>query len=170
MIGIILRVVALTGLYLLIVSSTKLGDIATGVVLASLVAAVGRRQRRTSAPTPALTSAPTSTRATLRRLAGVPALIGGTLVDVVTGSADVIRCCLGRPPDPGLVWLPTGPTSPSSFAAWGIRLGITPNTVVVDVDEERGAVLVHVLDAHDPETVRDEQMASYRSRQQRVFP
>jgi multicomponent Na+:H+ antiporter subunit E len=68
------------------------------------------------------------------------------------------------------VWLPTGPTSPASFAAWGIRLGITPNTVVVDVDEERGAALVHVLDAHDPETVRDEQMAAYRSRQQRVFP
>jgi multisubunit Na+/H+ antiporter MnhE subunit len=162
MIGILLRVVALTGLYLLIVSSTKLGDIATGVVLASLVVAVGHRLRRTSAPT--------SARATLRRLAGVPALIGGTLVDVVAGSVEVIRCCLRRPPDPGLVWLPTGPTSPSSFAAWGIRLGITPNTVVVDVDEERGAVLVHVLDAHDPDTVRDEQMASYRSRQQRVFP
>lgn len=162
MIGILLRVVALTGLYLLIVSSAKLGDIATGVVLAALVVAVGRRHRGTSAPT--------SARATLRRLAGVPALIGGTLADVVTGSAQVIRCCLLRPPDPGLVWLPTGPTSPASFAAWGIRLGITPNTVVVDVDEERGAVLVHVLDAHDPETVRDEQLASYRSRQQRVFP
>jgi multisubunit Na+/H+ antiporter MnhE subunit len=163
MIGVLLRVVALTGLYLLIVSSTKIGDIATGAVLAALVVAVGRRHRRTSAPT--------SARATLRRLAGVPALIGGTFVDVVTGSAQVIRCCLLRPPDPGLVWLPTGPTtSPASFAAWGIRLGITPNTVVVDVDEERGAVLVHVLDARDPETVRDEQLASYRSRQQRVFP
>jgi multicomponent Na+:H+ antiporter subunit E len=162
MIGILLRVVALTGLYLLIVSSTKPGDVAIGVVLAALVVAVGRRHRETSAPT--------SARATLRRLAGVPALIGGTLVDVVTGSAQVIRCCLRRPPDPGLVWLPTGPTSPASFAAWGIRLGITPNTVVVDVDEERGAVLVHVLDAHDPETVRDEQLASFRSRQQRVFP
>jgi multisubunit Na+/H+ antiporter MnhE subunit len=155
-------VAALTGLYLLIVSSTKLGDIATGVVLASLVVAVGRHHRRTSAPT--------SARATLRRLAGVPALVGGTLVDVVTGSAEVIRCCLRRPPDPGLVWLPTGPTSAASFAAWGIRLGITPNTVVVDVDEERGAVLVHVLDAHDPEAVRDEQMAAYRSRQRKVFP
>jgi multicomponent Na+:H+ antiporter subunit E len=160
MIGILLRVAALTGLYLLIVSSTKLGDIATGVVLAALVVAVGRRH----------TSATTSARATLHRLAGVPALVGGTVVDVVTGSAQVIRCCLRRPPDPGLVWLPTGPTSPSSFAAWGIRLGITPNTVVVDVDEERGAVLVHVLDAHDPETVRAEQMAGYRARQRRVFP
>jgi multisubunit Na+/H+ antiporter MnhE subunit len=164
MIGILLRVVALTGLYLLIVSSTKPGDIGMGAVLAALVVAVGRRHGSTS------TSAPTPARATLRRLAGVPALIGGTLVDVVTGSVEVIRCCLRRPPDPGLVWLPTGPTSPASFAAWGIRLGITPNTVVVDVDEERGAVLVHVLDAHDPEAVRDEQMAAYRSRQQRVFP
>jgi multisubunit Na+/H+ antiporter MnhE subunit len=162
MIGILLRTAALTGLYLLIVSSTKPGDIATGVVLAALVVAVGRRHRGTSAPT--------SARATLRRLAGVPALLGGTVVDVVTGSAQVIRCCLRRPPDPGLVWLPTGPTSPASFAAWGIRLGITPNTVVVDVDEERGAVLVHVLDAHDPEAVRAEQTAAYRSRQRRVFP
>jgi hypothetical protein len=31
-------------------------------------------------------------------------------------------------------------------------------------------VLVHVLDAHDPEAVRAEQMAAYRSRQRRVFP
>jgi multisubunit Na+/H+ antiporter MnhE subunit len=41
MIGILLRVAALTGLYLLIVSSTKPGDVATGVVLAALVVAVG---------------------------------------------------------------------------------------------------------------------------------
>lgn len=160
MIGNLLRVVALTGLYLLVVSSTKVGDVAIGLVIATLVVALGRRHRESAG----------SAGSTARRLAGVPALIGGTLVDVVTGSAEVVRCCLRRPPDPGIVRIPTGPTSPASFAAWGIRLGITPNTVVVDVDEERGEVLVHVLDAHDPDAVRADQLASYRSRQRRVFP
>ncbi|MDD7968044.1 Na+/H+ antiporter subunit E [Actinomycetospora lemnae] len=160
MIGIVLRVVVLAGLYLLVVSSVKLGDVAIGLVLASLVVAVGHRRRAASR----------SDSSTVRRLAGVPALVGGTLVDVVTSSAEVIRCCLRGPPDPGLVRLPTGPTSPSSFAAWGVRLGITPNTVVVDLDEERGELLVHVLDAHDPDGVRAEQAAAYQSRQRRVFP
>jgi multisubunit Na+/H+ antiporter MnhE subunit len=160
MIGIVLRVLVLTGLYLLVVSSVKVGDVAIGLVLAALVVAVGRRHRAGSS----------SAGSTLRRLAGVPALIGGTLVDIVTGSAEVIRCCLRRPPDPGLVRLPIGPTSPSSFAAWGIRLGITPNTVVVDVDEEHGELLVHVLDARDPDGVRADQAAAYRSRQRRTFP
>ena len=151
---------ALAGLYLLVVSSVKVGDVAIGLVVAALVVAVGRRRRDPS--TPAGSAA--------RRLAGVPALVGGTLVDVVTGSVEVVRCCLRRPPDPGLVRLPIGPTSPASFAAWAIRLGITPNTVVVDVDEERGEVVVHVLDARDPDAVRADQLAAYRSRQRRVFP
>jgi hypothetical protein len=40
----------------------------------------------------------------------------------------------------------------------------------VDVDGERGVVLIHVLDAGDPEAFRREQEAFYRRFQSKVFP
>jgi multisubunit Na+/H+ antiporter MnhE subunit len=42
--------------------------------------------------------------------------------------------------------------------------------VVVELDEERGRMLLHVIDAGDPNAVRAEQLDSYRRRQRRVFP
>ncbi len=52
----------------------------------------------------------------------------------------------------------------------GVRVGITPDTVVVELDEERGRMLLHVIDASDPDAVRSEQLRSYERRQRRVFP
>jgi multicomponent Na+:H+ antiporter subunit E len=52
----------------------------------------------------------------------------------------------------------------------GVRVGLTPDTVVVELDEERGEMLLHVIDARDPDAVRAEQLHSYRRRQRRVFP
>jgi multisubunit Na+/H+ antiporter MnhE subunit len=51
-----------------------------------------------------------------------------------------------------------------------VRVGITPDTVVVELDEERGRMLLHVIDASDPDAVRSEQLRSYERRQRRVFP
>ena len=59
---------------------------------------------------------------------------------------------------------------PPSAAALGVRVGITPDTVVVELDEERGRMLLHVIDASDPDAVRSEQLRSYERRQRRVFP
>ena len=60
--------------------------------------------------------------------------------------------------------------APSSAAAWAVRVGIAPDSIVVDVDPERGELLLHVRDASDPEAVRAAQLDSYRRRQRRVFP
>jgi multisubunit Na+/H+ antiporter MnhE subunit len=49
-------------------------------------------------------------------------------------------------------------------------VGLSPDTIVVEVDEQRGELLLHVLDARDPDAVRREQLGSYERRQRRVFP
>ena len=156
------RVVALVAVYLLVLTSVAPADILVGTVLAVVIVATGHRLRRPDPP-PAGTTP-------LRRLAGIPALVGGTLVDMARASWQVALCCLrGRLPGPGLVSVPIGP-DPASAAAWGVRVGLSPDTIVVEVDEQRGELLLHVLDARDPDAVRREQLATYERRQRRVFP
>jgi multicomponent Na+:H+ antiporter subunit E len=101
----------------------------------------------------------------------VPALIGGTVIDMARESWQIAGYCLrGRLPAPGLVMIPIPRPAPGSAAAWGIRVGLAPATVVVEVDDARGQLLLHVPDARDPDAVRRDQLRSYERRQARVFP
>jgi multisubunit Na+/H+ antiporter MnhE subunit len=162
MFGPLLRIVALTAIYLLVLTSLHPGDVLTGLVLSTVIVAVGGRLDLGGPPP----------RAPLhRRLAAVPALIGGTLVDLVRGTWQTAIRLVGRGlPHSGLVEVPIPRSGPASAAAWGVRVGFVPDTVVVDIDEERGRMLLHVLDARDPSAVIAEQHDSYERRQRRVFP
>lgn len=162
MFALVLRVVALTAVYLLALTSLHPGDILTGFALATLLVAVAYWIRPTSLPR----GVPL-----LRWLAGGPALIGGTLVDLVKGSWQT-AVCLTRwgMPHGGLVEVPIPVTGPPSAAAWGVRVGFVPDTVVVEINEKEGRMLLHVLDARDPAAVVAEQLDSYERRQRRVFP
>jgi multisubunit Na+/H+ antiporter MnhE subunit len=158
----VLRVVALTAIYLLVLTSVHPGDVLVGVVLSVALVLGGRRIRPLGPP---------SSQPLARRLAGLPALVGGTLVDIVRSTwTTAVWCVNPRRTAPGLVTIPIPPCPPTSAAAWGIRVGITPDTVVVELDEERGRMLLHVIDAGDPDAVRAEQLDSYQRRQRRVFP
>ena len=162
MIAVVRRVAVLTAVYLLVLTSVAPGDILVGVLLAAGIVAAQRFVRRSERP-----RAETST---VRRLAGVPALVAGTVVDMARASWKVAGCCLrGRLPAPGMVTIPIGPRADSA-AAWGVRVGLSPDTIVVEADEARGELLLHVLDARDPAAVRREQLDSYERRQRRVFP
>jgi multisubunit Na+/H+ antiporter MnhE subunit len=55
-------------------------------------------------------------------------------------------------------------------AVWAVITGLAPGTFFVDVDRERGVVLIHVIDAGDPEAFRREQEDFYRRYQRGVFP
>lgn len=162
MLALLLRVVVLTTIYLLALTSLHPGDIVTGLVLSALVVATANRVG---------SSRPVSRSPVLRRLAGVPALIGGTIVDLAKGTWDTTVCLIGRGlPHGGLVEVPIPPSGPAAAAAWGIRVGFVPDTVVVDIDEQKGSMLLHVLDARDPDAVIAAQTDSYERRQRRVFP
>ena len=53
---------------------------------------------------------------------------------------------------------------------WAMVTGLPPGSFFVDVDRERGVVLIHVLDARDPEVFRRQQEDFYRRYQSKVFP
>jgi multisubunit Na+/H+ antiporter MnhE subunit len=46
----------------------------------------------------------------------------------------------------------------------------TPDTLLVGVDEEKRVMLIHAIDAADPDAVRESQQEFYRRYQRRVFP
>ncbi|KUI45293.1 sodium:proton antiporter [Mycobacterium sp. IS-1590] len=166
MIAAISRVVALTAVYLMVLSSVEPADILIGALLATLIVLAGTVMRkRTRHPDRPAGTTP------WRRMAGVPALIGVTVLDMCRASWTVSRHCLGlQPMSPGLVTMAIRPGSPASATAWAIRVGLSPDTVVVDVDDEEGTLVLHVLDARDPDAIRREQMRSYEHAQRRVFP
>lgn len=159
----VVRAVPLAALFLLTLGSAAPGDTALAVVLAVAVAAWVQP----------LLPADTVPRLPLpRRVGAFVVLAGVTTASVVAGAVRVMRCCLLGPPTgaAGLVEVPIDGRSPTAIAAWGVRTGLTPDEVVVDVDTERGVLLIHALDATDPDGLRARHRDDYRRRQRRVFP
>jgi multisubunit Na+/H+ antiporter MnhE subunit len=132
----------LTGIYLLVLTSVSLGDVLVGGALGVAVAfalrpARWREGRRMGALFPA-----------------VVALAAHTAVEMLRGSWRTARFCVGAPAAPGLVEIPRGPRTDAEVAIWGVATGEAPDEFPVDVDEARDVLLVHVLDASDPDAVR----------------
>jgi multisubunit Na+/H+ antiporter MnhE subunit len=158
----VLRVAVLTWIYLLVLTSLHPGDVLVGIVLSTLLVTVGWRIRPLGPP---------ADQSLWHRLAGVPRLLGGGLVEIARSTWRTALWCV-HPGDaePGMVAMSIPRTTAPSAAAWGVRVNLTPGTIVVELDERRGRMLLHVIDARDPDAVRAEQMDSYQRLQRRVFP
>jgi multisubunit Na+/H+ antiporter MnhE subunit len=139
MIGTLVRAVGLAGAYLLVLTSVEPGDVALAGVL-GLAAAFALR---------------TPERLRLHaRAGGAVGILAQTGAEMVRGSARAVAFCLGRPGRPGLVEVPLGDRMPAEVAMWGVLTGESPDEIVVDVDEERDVLVVHLTDARDPDAVR----------------
>jgi multicomponent Na+:H+ antiporter subunit E len=92
--------------------------------------------------------------------------------NIVVGNLEVTLVTLHLRPlvSPGIVAVPIGERTPTGVAVWAVVTGLPPGSFFVDVDRERGVVLIHVLDARDPEAFREEQEDFYRRYQSKVFP
>ena len=156
-------VVLLTGVYLLSLGSVDPLDAAEGLVLATALS-LGLRGRleRPQGAGPSLAS----------RIAAFPLLVGGLLVDVLRGTWDVALRVLGlRPVEcSGIVLVPIGERTDLGVAVTGLLAGLSPGSMLVEVDSQRQAMLFHVIDASDPDAVRDHVDGFYRRYQRRVFP
>ena len=71
---------------------------------------------------------------------------------------------------PGIVEVPIGERTTAGVAVWAVVTGLPPGSFFVDVDRERGVVLIHIIDASDPDGFRRQQEEFYRRYQRRVFP
>ena len=158
-----LETVALTTLYLVILASVQPGDVLVGALLSAAIAAASEWIPRP----PAHRLPPLAVRA-----AAAPALVGSALVSILRGTWHVALYALGRRAieRPGIVAVPIGPRTPAGVAAWAYLTALSPDEVVVDIDEARGVMLVHVLDAGDPRAIRARHQDAYQRRQRRVAP
>jgi multisubunit Na+/H+ antiporter MnhE subunit len=71
---------------------------------------------------------------------------------------------------PGLVAVPVGERTPTGVAVSALITTLSPGTFLVDVDEERGVMLIHTINAGDPEAVREAHQEFYRRYQGKVVP
>ena len=139
---VVLSALVLAAIYLLVLTSLAPGDILIGGALGA-AAAFLLRPRRTG-PQPPLAGT----------LLAAADLIARTAVEMVVGSSRVVRFCLGGNPSPGFVEIPRGSRSDEEVAIWGLATGEAPDEIVVDVDETREVLVVHLVDAREPDAVR----------------
>lgn len=110
---------------------------------------------------------PTPVRAlrTLLRLAGV------VLWDIVKANLTVARIVLDprRQPQPAWVRIDHALQDPRGIVLLAAIITMTPGTVSCVVDEERGSILVHALDAPDPQAVAAEIRERYEQPLKEIF-
>jgi multisubunit Na+/H+ antiporter MnhE subunit len=168
-------VVALTLVYALALASFHPWDLAIGAVLAAaLLFAARYTVRRTGdgAERPS-SSEPMASRPNL--LGRVRAFFPFAVAigrDVLAGAWRVFLATVGlrRPLSPGVVAVPLGERTPNGVAVSAFIAAFTPDTLLVGVDEEKRVMLIHAIDAANPDAVRESQQEFYRRYQGRVFP
>jgi multisubunit Na+/H+ antiporter MnhE subunit len=157
--SLLVRAAGLAAVYLLVVTSVSPGDLAVGAAIGVAVAAALRRAepRRPARPWPG-------------RIAAAAVVAFQTAAEMARGSWRVARFCLGSPAGPGLVELPRGGRTAAGVAFWGVLTGEAPDEVPVDVDDERDVLVVHLVDAGDPDGVRERHRLAYERWQGKVVP
>lgn len=156
--------VLLTLVYALVLASFHPWDLAFGALLSGVLLFSFRRFvfDGKPAPLPGL----------LGRLLAFLPFVYAVLRDTVVGTWQVTRATLGRrPPEKsGIVAVPIGERTPVGVAVSALVTTISPGALLVDVDWERGVMLIHVMDASDPEEVRRSHEDFYQRYQRKVFP
>jgi multicomponent Na+:H+ antiporter subunit E len=161
--GRLLWIALLAAVYLLALGSAHPLDLAFGLVLAAVLSyGLRGRLQRPQGEGPPLTA----------RLAAGPLLLAALLAEVAGGTWDVaLRVLHLRPVEqPGIVLVPIGERSELGVAVTGLLVGLSPGSLLLDVDAERRAMLFHVIDASDPDAVRAQLDRFYQRYQRRVFP
>lgn len=130
----------LVALWVVLARSASLGQVLTGVVVASV----------------SLRLVPPSPGPRLR-WSRLPPLVGHHAVSILRSTLGVARWTLATAtPRPALlaVHLPRAGLAELNWIS--VLLTLTPGTFVVDVDEDRSRLLVHVLDARDRRRLVDD--------------
>ncbi|MCA9834876.1 MAG: Na+/H+ antiporter subunit E [Thermomicrobiales bacterium] len=93
-----------------------------------------------------------------------PVLIWYLFIDILRGTWQVIMTTLGVRPlrHPGIIKIPLEAHSPYGVGPVGYFITLSPGSFLVDVDWENQVMLVHVLDASDPEAIRRDAEKYYR--------
>lgn len=93
-----------------------------------------------------------------------PALIWFLLVDIIKGTWQVLVITIGLRPlaKPGIVKIPINAHFPSGVGPVGFFVTLSPGTFLVDIDWEERVMLVHAIDASNPNALRKDAEKYYR--------
>lgn len=158
---ILFRAAGLMVIYLLVLTSLDPGDIVIGALL-GLAIAIGLRPQHAGRRT-APASWPVRVRAAVD-------MVWQTGREMIVGTWRVVRFCLGATCAPGFVEIPRGDRSHRGEALWGVITGEAPDEVPVDIDDRRGVLIVHLVDASDPDAVRARHEAARDRWQRHLVP
>jgi multisubunit Na+/H+ antiporter MnhE subunit len=158
--GILGRTCGLASIYLLVLTSLDPGDVLVGMLL-GLALVLGLRARVVDHAEHA--SLPVMLRASIT-------MVVGTAREMVIGTVRVVRFCLGGKAEPGFVEIPRGDRSHRAVALWGVLTGEAPDEYPVDVDDARGVLIVHLLNADDPDAVRERHRQAREQAQRHLVP
>jgi multisubunit Na+/H+ antiporter MnhE subunit len=160
----LLAVALLVAVYALTLASAQPADLATGAVAASAVLAGLRGFHFPGGlrPIPGLA----------RRALALPAFVAVTVREVTAGTWAVAMVTLGvrAPRSPGMVEIPLGERTPVGVTVTALAVTLSPGEVLVDVDFERGVMLLHAIDADDPAALAAHHQRLYERYQRAVFP
>jgi multicomponent Na+:H+ antiporter subunit E len=159
----VIPIALLTLVYALVLGSFSLADLALGAILSGVLLFVLRGFVLPGEP---------ASSGLVGRVAGFFPFAAMAVRDVVVGTWQVALVTLhlrelGRP---GIVAIPIGERTETGVAVSALVATLSPGEVLVDVDWGRGVMLIHVIDASDPDGLRRHHKEFYRRYQKRVFP
>lgn len=164
MILVVVVLALLTGVYSLTLGSLAWEDLLLGLGLSAALLMVFRKVLLPS-PLP-------STARMLMAIATFPAFTFIAVRDIVKGSWQVATIVVGLRPlaQPGIVEIPILERSSTAVGLSGLILTLSPGSFLVDVKWDERVMLVHVIDASDPDEVRAGFVRFYERYQRTLVP
>ncbi|MEM8870726.1 MAG: Na+/H+ antiporter subunit E [Pseudomonadota bacterium] len=153
-----LLTVILVIVWCLLVNRLSLGTVVFGVILGFLI--------------PIGTAAYWPDRPPVPRPWRLIVYVGIVIRDVIVANIEVARIVLFKSNDdmrPNWVPIPLDLRTPEAIAILAGTITLTPGTVSADLSSDGKTLLVHALDAPDPDAVRDEIKQRYERRLKEIF-
>jgi multicomponent K+:H+ antiporter subunit E len=149
---------ALTIVWLMLANDISRGGLVMGVILGVAI--------------PLMTRAYWPDRPRIRRPVRMLAYVLLVLWDVAVANIVVALIVLVKPVSrirPAFVTIPLDLRTPEAITMLAGTITMTPGTVTAELSADGRSLLVHALDAPDPDAVRDEIKSRYEARLKEIF-
>lgn len=163
-------VAVLTLVYALALASFHPWDLILGAILSSVFLSIFKWFETWDADNSAAQQRPGGSP--LERFGAFFLFVAVVSWEILSGGWRVFLVTVGlkRPQSPGIVVIPLGERSRRGASVSAFLAAFTPGTLLVEVDEQNWRMLIHAVDAADPEAVRESQEKLYQRYQKKVFP